>query len=305
MSVFSVVFFKLIPLYVIILLGFLAGKFLRASKETLASILIYILTPVVVFNGMLKIKISFDSLSLTIVCLLISCIMSLLFFYLGGFFWRDSTRNILAFTAGTGNTGYFGLPVAIALFGNDVVGMAVLFLLGCAVYENTLGFFITARGNAPARESLLRMLKLPALYAFLLGVVISSLDIHLGRIYEETALNFQSAYSVLGMMIVGLGLVGPHKMKFDLTFLSLAFIAKFFLWPISIAAVIVVDTKFLHLYSDLSHRVMILMSIVPMAANTVAYAALLNAQPEKASITVLLSTLFALFFIPLATALVL
>lgn len=304
MSVFSVLFLKLVPLYVIILIGFLAGKFLRASKETLASILIYILTPIVVFNGMLKAKITLGSLSLPLVCFLISCLMGILFFYLAGFFWRDSTRNILAFTVGTGNTGYFGLPVAIALCGNDVVGLAVLFLLGCAMYENTIGFFITARGNATVRESLMRTLKLPALYAFGLGVLTNTLGIHLGRIYEEAALNFQSAYSVLGMMIVGLGLVGPHRMKFDFTFVCLAFVAKFLLWPLLITGVIAVDTRFLHLYGDRAHQVMLLMSLVPMAANTVAYAALLNAQPEKASIAVLLSTLFALFFIPAVTAIV-
>ncbi len=44
------------------------------------------------------------------------------------------------------------------------------------------------------------------------------------------------------------------------------------------------------------------MSIVPLAANTVAIATELKTYPEKASVAVLMSTLFALFFIPLVVS---
>jgi malate permease and related proteins len=40
------------------------------------------------------------------------------------------------------------------------------------------------------------------------------------------------------------------------------------------------------------------MAIVPLAANTVALATELKVHPERAAIAVLLSTLFALFYIP-------
>jgi predicted permease len=44
---------------------------------------------------------------------------------------------------------------------------------------------------------------------------------------------------------------------------------------------------------------MLLMSIVPLASNTVAFATKLGVHPEKSAITVLASTLFVLFYIPL------
>ena len=43
---------------------------------------------------------------------------------------------------------------------------------------------------------------------------------------------------------------------------------------------------------------MILMSIVPLAANTIALASDLDVHPEEATIAVFLSTIFALFYIP-------
>jgi len=44
------------------------------------------------------------------------------------------------------------------------------------------------------------------------------------------------------------------------------------------------------------------MAIVPLAANTAAYAIGLRVHPDKAALAVLASTLFALFYIPLITS---
>jgi len=46
-----------------------------------------------------------------------------------------------------------------------------------------------------------------------------------------------------------------------------------------------------------------LFSIFPIAANKVAFATELKVHPEKAALTVFLSTLFALFYIPLVVSL--
>ena len=45
-------------------------------------------------------------------------------------------------------------------------------------------------------------------------------------------------------------------------------------------------------------NIVILITIVPPAANSVAFAAQLNIRPEKAATTVLLGTVLALFYIP-------
>lgn len=64
-----------------------------------------------------------------------------------------------------------------------------------------------------------------------------------------------------------------------------------------------VDTTYLHFCTPLMHQVMFLLSIVPLAANTVALATELKAEPEKAATSVFFSTLFVLFYIPVMTML--
>lgn len=55
---------------------------------------------------------------------------------------------------------------------------------------------------------------------------------------------------------------------------------------------------FMFLNEDI-YDVLFLMSIVPLAGNTVTLAILLKAKPEKASFTVLLSNLVSIIYIPL------
>src|SRR5436190_16850867 len=126
MLVFLTLVFKIIPLYLLIGLGFIAGKYLQASKETVARLLIYIIAPAVIFNSVFTTTIAANVLFLPILFFALCCFVCLVTFITSKHIWSDATKNILAFTAGTGNTGYFGLPVAIILLGTDVAGLVVI-----------------------------------------------------------------------------------------------------------------------------------------------------------------------------------
>ena len=300
MEVFFILLFKLIPLYFIIALGFVAGKFFKVSKESLVFLLIYIIAPLVVFHGVYTTGLSPGTLLLPVVFFAGAAVICLLFYSIGKLFFEGSTKTLLAFAAASGNTGYFGLPVGVAIFGAEALGTLVLCTLGLIVFENTLGFFITARGEHTAKAALIKVLKLPSIYAFIIAVVVNLLQINLGLAYLDFAQLFRGAYSVLGMMIIGLGIAGIAKFEFDLKFTGLAFVGKFLVWPALMYLLVSADINSWHLFGDLAHKALLLLSVVPIAANTVAYATELNVHPEKAAVAVLLSTLFALVYIPLA-----
>ncbi|TAK95864.1 AEC family transporter [Patescibacteria group bacterium] len=303
MSVFFILLSKIAPLYLLIVLGFLVGKFTKLQKEAIAPLLIYVIAPVVVFKGVMRADLVASNLSLPILFFAVGCLISLTFLFLSKFIWQDSTRNIVGFTAGTGNSGYFGLPVALAIFGDAYLPLAVLILLGMILYENSLGFYIVARGNHSRRESFLRLLKLPAIYAFFLAVIFNAVGMKFGMVYENVTYGFQLAYTVLGMMIIGLGIAGFSRAMWDAKFIAVTFLAKFIVWPLVLLLLMAVDNNYFHLYGAELQRIMILMAIVPLAANTVSYATLLKVQPEKAALAVLFSTVFALLYIPLIATL--
>lgn len=290
---------KLIPLYVLIPLGYIAARTLNAHKETLSLLLIYVITPVVVFDGTLTATLDVSNISLPFLTYFICCLLCGLAYIIGSKLWQDSTKNIFAFTAGTGNTGYFGLPVALMMFGNSALSTYVMALFGFMLYENTLGFFVTAKGNHTLQQSFLKVAKLPTMYAFFIGIVLNILGIQLGDSYQAIAVSFRGTYTILGMMIIGIALAGLRGGSFDTRFMSATFATKFLVWPIVMLAIIWLDTTYFHIFTELAQQVLLLLSIVPLAANTVAFASALNAQPGKASLAVLWSTIFALIYIPL------
>ncbi|MCU0652737.1 MAG: AEC family transporter [Candidatus Pacebacteria bacterium] len=303
MAIFWVLFFKIIPLYLMIGLGYIAARFLGAQKETVARILIYIIAPAVVFYGTATTTLDAANLSMPILYFSVACVLCLLFLQIGKrVYGADRTKNVLAFAAGTGNVGYFGLPVALAFFDGSVFGLAVMTLLGSMLYEFTLGFFIVANGSYDFKASVAKVVKLPPLYAFVAGLAVNISQINLGAVIP-TLDYFKAAYILLGMMLVGMGLAAASLKSFDRKFVSLAFLARFAVWPAVIAAVIFADTHWAHIYSANAYRVIILMSVVPLAANTVAYATEFKTCPDKAAIAVFLSTLFALLYIPLVVGL--
>ena len=201
----------------------------------------------------------------------------------------------------TVNTGYFGLPVAISLFGPDIAGLVLLAVLGCVLYEVTFGFFMIARGNYTLNESIHKLIKLPAIYAFALAVILNFSGFNPTQGILDFSTLFRGSYTVLGMMLIGLGLSEISVYKFDIKFLTITFIAKFIAWPLVMLSIIYLDNSIFNFFTTEIHNVMLLLSIVPMAANTVAYATELKVHPEKAALAVILSTIFALFFIPIVS----
>lgn len=299
MTIFLTLFYKILPLYAVILLGFIATKRLKVAKEHFGKLLIYIISPAVVFYGTATAQITLANISLPLFFFAVGCLMAFVFYQIGKILWpNNATANILAFSAGDANSGYFGLPVALVLFGESGLSMAIMAGFGFILFENSIGCYLTARGQFTPKDSLIKLLRIPTLYAFFLGIVFSILQIDLGNTIINTLNLFKGTYSILGMMIIGMNVSNIQHIDLDLKFVGLNFLAKFIVWPLLIFAFIWLDKTYLSFFNAELYPIMILMSIVPLAANTVVWATEFKVYPEKMATAVLLSTILALFFIP-------
>ena len=298
LTFFITLILKLLPLYINILLGYLAGKYLQAQRETVSKILFYIIQPLVILTSVLKTNLTPSILSLPILTFLISTSIALLFYNLSKRIWTDSTKNIMAFTAGSGNTGYFGLTLAIMLLSQQGEGIYVLSMFGFILYETTVGFYLCAKGTHSKEEVFRRLLRLPQIYAFCLGILLNMSGVKIPSIFDDYVMSLKGTFAILGMMIIGLTLSFMKGFKLDKQFIGMTFLSKFVVWPLVVMFVILVDYFILGFYGKDEHQALILLSIVPLAVNTVVMATLLDVQPSKAASAVLLSTLFALFYTP-------
>jgi predicted permease len=289
---------RISPLYAIVLMGYVAGKRLKVDKESIASLLIYFIAPIVVFNGVVSAPTKAEYLTLPVVTFIIACSLSVSFFMLSRRHFSGAERNLVGFMSGTGNTGYFGLPVILALFGTDYQNIAILATLGFVLFENTLGYYYIARHNLTAREAVAKVFRLPAVYAYAAGVLVNIIGYKPTGVVADNITYFRGAYVVLGMIIIGIGLSAVTKASFDRKLVSISFAAKFLAFPTAMLLLQALNNRH-GLYDDKVIDVLLVLSVTPLASNTVAFAAKLKAHPEKAALTVLLSTLFALVYIPI------
>lgn len=300
MSLFFIIFIKIFPLYINVALGYLSSRFLNVKRESIATLLIYILGPIVTFSAAISVKIDVAVLSLPILLYLFCSLIAFASLYIWEKSWKDSTGNILAFSAGTGNTGYFGIPLAIIFFPPELADIYIFTVLASLLYESSTGFYVTAKGNFTVKDSLLKVARLPILYAFILGIICNVLGLKIPEEIASYTAQFKGAYGILGMMMLGMGLMGlkSNPDNFDKKFISITYTIKFIFWPLVMLGFIELDkTMFGFLNEDL-YKVLFLFSIVPLAGNTVTLAVLLNAKPEKASLAVFLSTVVSVVSIP-------
>ena len=307
--------FKLIPLYFIIALGFIAGKWLKVERESIAPLLLYIVVPIVTFKAIFVQQLSLQMLTYPIFMFGCSLGLSLLFFYIGKNFFDSEHAGLLSLSAGLANVGYFGLPLVLIVYGEDALGIVMLLILGTAIHESSFAFLIAARGKYSSREALIKTLKLPAIYTSVLAVLCNYLynkyylwtdfNPQFKYICDELIYNlllsidkFIGAYTVLGMMMIGLGLSTLERFKPDWKFTALALTAKYICYPL-IAIILGIANKYwLHFYDPQVMKLLFLMSLVPTGANTISIATELKLPTDTISITVLISTIFALVYIP-------
>ncbi len=298
MDIFFTLFTNLLPLYALIALGFVAGKYFEIDRQSLANLAIFICLPIVIFGFVSTLDFKPSYVFLPVIVFVIASVISFTVLFIGRKIYGDERANLLAMCAASGNTGYFGLPIIFLLFDAKWVGVYIFMMLGGAVYEATVNYYIAARGNYSAREAVYKLIKFPTIYAIAAGMLVNFSGAELPDLFFTYWMYFKGAYVVIGMMIVGAALSNVPRLVKCPRFITMAFIGKFLFWPALAFFFVWVDTVFFNLFEESVYRMLIIMSLVPPAANTAAFATQMDLRPEKAATTILVGTVFALFYIP-------
>jgi predicted permease len=299
MDIFFSILYKILPLYIFVIIGFIGGRFLDIDAKGIGKLIIYVIAPFVIFEAITHSSLSLSTFILPLIAFLLCSFIAFIFYKYGKLIYGDARANVLAIVSAEGNTGYFGIPIALLLFNQSIFGIYILGTLGVTIFENTVVYYLTARGRYTVSESLGRLKKLPAIYAFIFAILFLYFDLKLPNSLDNFVSNMQGAYVVLGMMLIGFGISKINNFSFDYKFIALSFLGKFILWPISMMILILLDQYFFHIYDKQIYKAFILLSIVPIAANTVIFATVLNVHPEKVSSAVLFSTIFGLIYVPI------
>jgi len=290
------IFFRVLLLILISVIGWVVGKKFKLNSKDISSLLIYVISPLVIFYSIVESPADWSYLKYSLGAFLFASFMAVLGLGFANFFWKDAHINLFGFSAGTGNTGYFALPLVLAIFDCNQIAIAIFIIIGINLYEFTVGYFITAKGSMSYKESLLKVIKMPILYAAIIGILFKYFNVELNDVFLSFLSNFKGAYSVLGMMTIGITISMFTKIGLDFKFSVLSIFWKHVIYPF-IGFLIFI---FIFPVNKALLQVIGLMIATPMAGNVVVISNSLNLHPEKAATSVMLSTMFALVTVPLA-----
>lgn len=180
---------NILPLFALILLGFVLDKRFNLNINTLTKINFYLFVPSFIFVSIYQTAIALDALKAMLVTLLILISNMLLCHILAKVRHYDKgMKSAFQNTVMFYNSGNMGIPVITLVFssGAYMVGehapylslaltTQIMVLVIQNIGSNTFGFFIAGRANRHWQAALLNILKMPTIYmvtlAFLLKLV--------------------------------------------------------------------------------------------------------------------------------------
>jgi len=193
----------------------------------------------------------------------------------------------IRFTAfGYYNVGAMGLPLSHLLLGPESLAVMAAAYLGCMLFGNTICLGVLAGGGV--RAAMRHTLLMPPVHAFVLGLADRHHAVIPWTSVEPLVDNVRLAMSVLGMLLVGLGIarVPRHAWAaatlFGLTRQGLSL--AFGLAGVTLAAPWLTATE---------QRSLVLLSLLPVAVNLVALSGALGRDLRAPSAVVSVSTLLS------------
>ena len=79
MEIFISILFKIIPLYIFVVIGYIAGKYLGIDAKGIGKLIIYIIAPFVIFEAITHSNLSISTFLLPIIAFLICSLVAFLF----------------------------------------------------------------------------------------------------------------------------------------------------------------------------------------------------------------------------------
>jgi len=285
---------SIIFVYVFIILGYMAKRIFKEemSTKTLTLMSVYFLQPFVTIWGFSTAKLHAEHIYVPLLYLTIILTILIPTIAIGKMLFADPKERAIFSIAGfVGNTGNIGIPLGIALFGEQSVIYTTLINIANVFVVYIIGVYIYSRGSFSIKDSLFNIVKIPIIPASVVAILINIYDIPLSTQIEEFFKMGAYAGIVLQLFLLGTFLQGIRIKELHPKLMLGTLSQKFIIVPLA--------TAFILSYTDLSlfvQGIVFMEMMVPLAVANINLASLYDCKPKDVTTLILLSTLI---FIPL------
>jgi len=282
------------PIVVLLGIGFALDRAFHLDITTLTRVGFYVFTPAIAFATIVESSLTaadiatvagFAAAHMLIMALLAAGLFSLRPFV--------EKRTVLGFGAVFFNAGNYGFPLMLLAFGEWAVGVIAIVLLVQTILMYTLGLFALIGDEEGLRGSIIRLLKMPVLYAVALGFVLRAFDLELIPALAMPLERLAQAFVPMALITTGAQL-SQSDFRGDVPEVSAIVLVRLIASPLIAAALAVA----LGVPARMA-PVLIVGAGLPVAVNVFVISREFNRKPEFASRMVFWTTVLSAVTIPL------
>ncbi len=288
----SSIIFSIVSVYIFIVVGFVAKKTFKEqiNDKTITILNVYFLQVFLTFWGLLLHPIDITLFfapsiyfGIVIVALSLSLVVA------KKLFEDKKEYSIATVSAIIGNTGNLGIPINIAIFGQESIPYTTVINLVNMFVVYTVGVYFYSRGSFDVKTSLKNIVKLPILWAAIFAVILSVS----GYQPSKTVLNalMMGAYASITMQLL---LFGIYLYSTKLKELS----KTLTLWVMSFKFVLLPVVAFFVLYfielDKMIKGIIFIELMMPLAVANVNIASLYECKPTLVTALVFISSVLFL-----------
>ena len=289
---------SVLPIYIVLALGFWAQKRCRFDIRSLSDTAIYLLYPFLAFRTFNDTSLTREHGYIALFLILLNIgIISLVYIISRVLKYPASMRSALVLAGVFMNAGNYGAPLILFALGEEAFSYAVVIMVIQSLLMSTVGLYFAASGSqerGDAKNTLKKVFAMPVLYATFFGWSLKEVGWEFSELFHSF-ISFMADAAIplillaLGMQLSSLTLNSIRKKE-----LWLAIAIKMFASPtlgVIIALLLPVD--------PLIRTVLMVISFMPTAANTTLFAVRFNVEPELVASSAFVSTLLSTVTLPI------
>ncbi len=293
----DVILGAVLPVALIITIGYIAGARLGLDQSTLSRLSIYVLSPALVINSLYRTEVSGgDALLLVLGFCLISLILYGIATGLGYLLKLEGEdRRSLSAVILSANNGNMGLSIVAFALGEGGLERAIIYLICSSIF--LFGVLPGLFKGSGLLVGLNMTWKLPLFWSILVG-----LSLHLTKI--ELPFNLGTSIEWLGMAAIPMALIilgiqlKKTKFSFSLPEIGYSFV------KLAIAPCVAYGVALFLGLTGLDLQVLVLQTCMPTAVNTLVVAKEFGGNATMVARTIIISTLISFVTIPVVIGLV-
>ncbi|ABB43622.1 Auxin Efflux Carrier [Sulfurimonas denitrificans DSM 1251] len=288
----SSILFSILAIYIFIVIGFIAKMSFkeRIDDKTITLINVYFLQVFLTFWGLLIRPVDSTLLFAPSIYLFIVILVLFISALMAKRLFEDKKEYSIATVAAViGNTGNLGIPLNIAIFGEESIPYTTVINLMNVFIVYTVGVYYYSRGSFDVKSSFKNIAKLPILWAAALAITLSAYGYQPSVEIMKTLMMGAYASIVMQLFLFGIYLYGTKISEIS---------KRLTLWVISVKFIILPALTFLVLFLielDLMIKGIIFIELlVPLAIANVNFASLYDCKPKVVTALVFISSVIFL-----------